>query len=271
MAYKYEVARAQKIQYEEKGYFIARGLLATAQVQDLRRVITDTIAQGKEGINFDNTRMDGKTIKGSGMYRKLALLGRRNPLVWQTFYTHSHVLDINRVFLGDNVFLWFDSIFTKPAHVGEATPWHQDIGLWTMNPAAKSNKPHFRHALTIWMAIDRSDRGNGCLQVVPGSHQGPVVDHKIYEDSIHPELPRERVGDLPVEHIELDPGDAIVWHAHLWHYSPINRSERNRLGIAQVTLSREDAMAARKVNLPALLRNGERQEAPVKESEISAP
>ena len=97
--------------------------------------------------------------------------------------------------------------------------------MWTRNPAAKPNRPHFRRALTIWMAIDPADRRNGCLQVAPGSHQGPVVEHVMYDDSLHPELPRDRVEALDVEHIELGAGDAVVWHAHLWHYSPINASD----------------------------------------------
>ncbi len=265
----YEVTPAQSAQYESEGYFIARRLLEPENVHILKREITTVLTHGQEGLDFDNTRMDGQSIKGPGMYRKLALLGRRNPLVWQTYYTHPNVLDVNRSFLGDEVFLWFDSIFTKPARIGEATPWHQDIGLWTNNPAQKPKMPHFKRALTIWMAIDKADQTNGCLQVSPGTHKGPVVSHMRYDDSIHPELPRDQVQNLTVHHIELEAGDAIVWHAHLWHYSPINTSDRNRLGIAQVTLSQEDALAVEFTHLPALLKEGEGQAAPIKETETA--
>ena len=267
----YTVTPAQQARYEADGYFIAHGLLEPERVKYLRKQITDTIARGKSGVNFDNTRMDGKTIEGSGMYRKLALLGRRNPDVWDAYYGHENVIDINRHFLGDEVDLWFDSIFTKPARIGEATPWHQDIGLWTQNPITKPKKPFYQNALTIWMAIDKADQLNGCLQVLPGSHKGDVVEHIRYEDSIHVELPRDMVQDLPVDHIELEAGDAIVWHAHLWHYSPVNRSDRNRIGIAQVSLSEADALGADKTNLPPLLRQGEGQRAPVLEAHRSAP
>ncbi len=121
------------------------------------------------------------------------------------------------------------------------------------------------------MAIDRADRSNGCLQVVPGSHKGPVVEHVRYPDSIHVELPRDQVADVQVDHIELEAGDAIVWHALLWHYSPVNLSDRNRLGIAQVTLSARDAAATGKQNLPALVSAGTGQPAPIREVERSAP
>ena len=105
---------------------------------------------------------------------------------------------------------------------------------------SKWRKEAQRAALTIWTALDPATKENGCLQVIPSSHTGEVIDHILYDDGLHPELPRELVQDVKVDHIELEPGDAIVWHAHLWHYSPPNESDQNRLGIAQVTISEAD-------------------------------
>jgi hypothetical protein len=60
----------------------------------------------------------------------------------------------------------------------------------------------------------------------------------MYDDSIHCELPAERVADLiernGVVHIELAPGDCVCWHDSLWHYSPPNLSDMGRIGIAGV-------------------------------------
>jgi len=70
--------------------------------------------------------------------------------------------------------------------------------------------------------------------VVPGSHTGPIVEHVTYPDSIHAELPRERCRDLRVDHVELEPGDCVLWHSHLWHSSPPNRSDRDRIGVGGV-------------------------------------
>ena len=74
------------------------------------------------------------------------------------------------------------------------------------------------------MALDPAKRENGCLQFIPGSHKTEIVEHVLYDDSIHGELPRERVAALKaergVEHIELAPGDVVCWHSSMWHYSP---------------------------------------------------
>ena len=88
------------------------------------------------------------------------------------------------------------------------------------------------------MALDPAKRENGCLQFIPGSHKTEIVEHLLYADSIHGELPRERVAALKaergVEHIELTPGDVVCWHSSLWHYSPVNESPQSRIGIAGV-------------------------------------
>ena len=99
------------------------------------------------------------------------------------------------------------------------------------------------------MALDPAKRENGCLQFIPGSHKTEIVEHVLYADSIHGELPRERVAALKaergVEHIELAPGDVVCWHSSLWHYSPVNESPQSRIGIAGVYTT--PAMADRSI------------------------
>ncbi|MEM7127141.1 MAG: phytanoyl-CoA dioxygenase family protein [Chloroflexota bacterium] len=268
----YKITSEQWAQYEEEGYFIAKDVVSTDAVAQLHAKITAALDKGRkkmsDDLNFDNTRSDNKDPMGAAMYRKLARLGRNDPDIWDLYYCSDNVRSINQQFLGDNVRLWFDSIFTKPAKIGEATPWHQDIGLWTQNPAQKKNKPRYRDALTVWMAIDQATQENGCLQVIPGSHKTEVVEHIQYERGLHVELPREQVPEMidknGLHHIELEPTDAIVWHAHLWHYSPPNLSDKNRLGIAVVTLRDTDAIETNKAHLPPILLDGQKGAFPKK-------
>ena len=136
---------------------------------------------------------------------------------------------VARYFLGDSFFLKFNSCFVKPARTGSATPWHQDNGLWRDGETEPFN---------FWMALDPATTQNGCLQFIPGSHKLGIFPHILYDDSIHPELPREEVrqliADRGVEHCELDSGDVVCWHSSICHYSPPNPSPRGRIAIAGV-------------------------------------
>ena len=77
------------------------------------------------------------------------------------------------------------------------------------------------------------------MQFIPGSHKTEVVEHVLYADSIHGEIPRKVVPGMiekhGVHHIALDTGDAVIWHSSMWHYSPPNPSEKSRIAIAGVS------------------------------------
>jgi phytanoyl-CoA hydroxylase len=232
---------------------------------DALRIIRASIAtalqrdDADESWRRDKARKDGADIDGAARYRKIGQYARNDPALWDAFLTHESVMAVNRHFLGDDIRLWYDSVFTKPAKVGEETPWHQDIGLWTRHPSQKKNLPTYKDALSVWVAIDVSTKHNGCMQFVPGSHLGEVVEHVQYDDAIHCELPRELVADVDATHVELHPGDAVIWHAHAWHYSPPNESDENRWGISCVTLRDDAAQAAELTGLPRLVVGGRAQ------------
>jgi ectoine hydroxylase len=84
---------------------------------------------------------------------------------------------------------------------------------------------------SVQIALDRSTRGNGCLQVLKGSHLLGRIDHK--------ELPGGQIGadlqrvewalrDHEVVHAEMEPGDGIFFHCNLLHCSAQNRSPDRR-------------------------------------------
>ena len=245
--------------YERDGYFIARGFVDAPSLDLIREGIGAGLHEDDSDAPWrrDGARADGAAIQGRERFRKIGQYARRDRGLWGAFLTHENVTAVNRHFLGDDIRLWFDSVFTKPARIGEATPWHQDIGLWTFHPAAKDRAPVYREALSIWLAVDPATKENGCLQFVPGSHLGEVVPHVRYDDAIHAELPRELVADIDPVHVELAPGDAVVWHAYAWHYSPPNDTGRNRWAISCVTLREDAAREAELTQLPRLVVGGQ--------------
>lgn len=223
---------AQAAQYERDGYFVASGVIARDAAIEVRGVIKNIILSPDPGTRADADPMDpmdDSPNARAARFRKLAQVGTTAPLLWDAVYTSPALLAIARHFLGDDLLLKFSSCFLKPAHTGSATPWHQDNGLWRDDETLPFN---------FWIALDPATRANGCLQFIPGSHRTEIVPHVLYADSVHGELPRERVAQLTEthgrHHIELEPGDAVFWHSSLWHYSPPNTSDAGRIGVAGV-------------------------------------
>ena len=95
---------------------------------------------------------------------------------------------LQRRFVGDDVRIQGTRFFTKPARVGEGTPWHQDIWLWARDPRDSTRKYKTRH-LSCWVALDDVDLENGCLHMVPGIHKGEVIEHIQYADGFTQKSP----------------------------------------------------------------------------------
>ena len=229
--------KAERLElFKQRGYFIMRGLIAEADCERIRSALHAEAARLAEQSSFNDALLE-MSAKAQPMetplherFRKLSQLHRLEPL-WTKWLAHPALLAVVQDFLGDQLLVKYASAFLKPARIGGATPWHQDIGLWRDRNAT---------AINAWLAIDPATKNNGCLQMRVGSHTGPVIPHVVYEDSVHGELPREQCEDIQVEHIELHSGDVVFWHSHLWHYSPPNTSAQSRMGCGGVWTSEAD-------------------------------
>ncbi len=134
-----------------------------------------------------------------------------------------HVEDI----LGPDILCWSASFFSKPAEDPSFVSWHQDLTYWGLEPA---------DIVTAWVAITPSNRENGCMRVVPGSHQPGQLGHSdtFGNDNL---LSRGQVLDVPVQEDEavdliLHPGEMSLHHVLIVHGSEANLSPRPRHGFA---------------------------------------
>src|ERR1700682_6341573 len=80
-----------------------------------------------------------------------------------------NALSLARQILGNEARFFLDvSILKKPA-IGAATPWHQD-------EAFRDARFEYNE-LAIWLALQDVFVETGCMQFIPGSHKGPVLEH----------------------------------------------------------------------------------------------
>jgi len=228
----WEPTQEQNISWEQCGYFIAKQVISSETAAELRGVVKNQILLPEPDGRPDVDPLDpmgNSPADRAARFRKLGNYCVTAPLIWHTVHCGEPILAMARHFLGNDVVLKYNSVFVKPAKTGSATPWHQDNGLWRDGEIEPFN---------FWMALDPATRENGCLQFMPGTHKGEIVQHVLYEDSIHAELPRDlaqkTLADRDVQHVELEPGDVVAWHSSLWHYSPPNTSDKGRIGIAGV-------------------------------------
>lgn len=128
------------------------------------------------------------------------------------------LLDIARQALGDAArSVGSSELIIRPPVMGRATPWHQDEGF--MDPAFRY------HRATVWIALGDVDERTGCLEVVPGSHDGPLHPHVVSPSA------RALTTPHPTDLVSnpLRAGEATIHHCRTMHRVGPNVGDRYRV------------------------------------------
>lgn len=133
------------------------------------------------------------------------------------------ILDMVEQLIGPNFALWNSSFFAKPAQSGSKTPWHQDGEYWPIRPLA---------TCSVWIAVDDSTPENGCLRVIPGSHEARRLKAHEFNDASGLSLPLElkanEIDEAAARDIVLEAGQVSLHDIFLAHSSEPNRSKNAR-------------------------------------------
>lgn len=125
--------------------------------------------------------------------------------------------------LGEGTEPWFEHAILKPPRYGAPTPWHQD-------EAHRDDPGTDYEQLSIWMPLQEATPENGCMRYIPGSHLGPVLDHRSPNDD--PRITAlECVGRFDPDRAALcplPPGGAVMHHCRTLHSAGPNQSDSPR-------------------------------------------
>jgi ectoine hydroxylase-related dioxygenase (phytanoyl-CoA dioxygenase family) len=128
--------------------------------------------------------------------------------------------------IGKPVYLYSHKMTMKQPNEGGAWEWHQDFGYWYNYGCLAPEM------MSIYVALDKTTRANGCLQVLTGSHKLGRLNH-IREDG-QTNAEREHVEAalkrFDLVHVEMEAGDALVFDGNLLHRSDANRTDTYRWG-----------------------------------------
>ena len=123
--------------------------------------------------------------------------------------------------LGPTARLQTTKLNTKAPGGGAAVEWHQD---WAFYPHTNDD------LLAIGLILADVDEANGPLMVIPGSHQGPTLDHTrngVFAGAVDPDDPLFDLSKAVT--LTGKAGSMTVHHVRLLHGSAPNMSDRARL------------------------------------------
>ncbi len=201
--------------YHQEGYVLVRSLLDRNETDLLRRAAKEDKAFDEHGFG----RADGE-----GGVVRLALWNHPGEGIYGMIARCRTIVDSCERLLGGEVYHYHSKMVMKEPRVGGAWAWHQDYGYWYQNGVL------FPLLTSVFVAVDRADKDNGCLQVIARSHELGRIDHVLVGDQAGADRARveEILKVLPLVYVEMEPGDSLFFHPNLLHRSDRNNSEHPR-------------------------------------------
>lgn len=209
------LSSAQVALYHEQGFLLVPGFFTGAQIDLLCRAAKEDRALDEHSFS----RSDGE-----GGAVRLSLWNHPGDSLYGMFARSASLVHSAEALLGGEVYHYHSKMIMKDARVGGAWAWHQDYGYWYQNSVL------FPLLTSVFIAVDPATRANGCLQVIPRSQQLGRLDHVLTGEQAGADPARVAavMTRLPVEYIEMEPGDALFFHPNLLHRSDQNTSEHPR-------------------------------------------
>jgi ectoine hydroxylase len=202
-------------QYREDGFVLVRTLFDKEEIELLRRSAKDDKALDDHA--FGKADGEGGTVR-------LSLWNHPGDGIYGMFARCRSVVDSAEALLGGEVYHYHSKMIMKAPRVGGAWTWHQDYGYWYQNGVL------FPLLTSVFIAVDRATRENGCLQVLKASHLAGRVDHILTGGQAGADMDRvnELAKRLELVYVEMEPGDALFFDSNLLHRSDQNSSEHPR-------------------------------------------
>ncbi|REE78969.1 ectoine hydroxylase-related dioxygenase (phytanoyl-CoA dioxygenase family) [Paenibacillus taihuensis] len=191
-----------KEQFEQDGYYIMRQLYSEDEIEAFKNACIAIVKEhdpGRSGV------LVGMTL--------------RSPLFKQATVKPS-LVEALREIIGEHIVFLSDKVVLKNAGTDFGSPWHQDHPYWDGS-----------HKFSVWIALDDAMPSNGCLRLVPGSHQQGTVSHdgEVVDDlGFINRIDMTQIADSDVLDFEARRGDAVIFHDLLFHASYPNVSGKER-------------------------------------------
>jgi len=236
-------------EFETEGFTLLDNALDKNMLGNLDRDLNEWVTESRNHKNSYGEQIDGRprfSLEPDHCYESPALRRIASPVELSLSYLHvmRHGLAVNAVaqLIGPNI--KFNNAKINLKHPGMATKidFHQDFMF----------EPHSNDDLiTVLYFLDELTPDNGPLEIVPGSHRGPLYDHwhdGVFTGSVSPAVAAS-AQDNAISCFG-SAGSACLMSTRLLHGSAPNRSSEPRT-LYIVEYCAEDAYPLQANHIPS--------------------
>jgi ectoine hydroxylase-related dioxygenase (phytanoyl-CoA dioxygenase family) len=151
----------------------------------------------------------------------------------------TEALDLVESLIGPDILLWSSHFICKDPYKGRITPWHEDSSYW------EGRFDKYDGIVTIWLALDRSNKENGCMRVIPGTHTNGFSEYEAVDkkdNTFHAQI--KNIDESKAVYFEIEKGECSLHDSRIIHGATANTSPYRRCGYTMRFIS-----ASTKMNL----------------------
>lgn len=210
--------QAQIQSFQRDGYLIARNLFSKQEIERLYAVAIEDQSISKNSYG---------TIDKTGKQTRLALWYTPGNDIYGLLTRSERIVNSAAKLLDSDapVCHFHSKLMQKEPRVGGAWEWHQDYGYWYKNQFMFPDQ-----LISVMVAITDANKGNGCLQVIKGSHKLGRVNHGFAGEQVGADMVmvENALKTMELVYCELKAGDTLFFHSNLFHRSEANLSDSAR-------------------------------------------
>jgi len=207
--------------YHRQGYIIIKGFCSLEEINKLYQTALDDNAMKNNALDLNDQ---------SGKKTRLSLwFTPGNDVFGYLTRSERMISSVKQLLDGDAPVCHFHSkLMQKEPKVGGAWEWHQDYGYWYKNQFMFPDE-----LISVMVALTEANKQNGCLQVIKGSHKLGRVNHGFAGEQVGADMTmvNNALHTMELVYVELEPGDALIFHSNLLHRSEANLSDQPRWSI----------------------------------------
>ena len=212
-------------QYKEQGYVVIEKFFSAAELAPLMdRCLA--IVRGECDLPEDMLVMkDVMVVKGAANPKEVEMGVAKiqdfhnDTILFEKYSKHPRLLDLMESLLGPDLYVIHTMLINKPPGVDGRHPFHQDLLYFPFRPAD--------WIVATSAALEDVTQENGCLEIIPGSHKGDLMEHG------NPDWEYLNVGYFGVKeqdmkeervYLEMNAGDLVLFHPLLLHGAGCNET-----------------------------------------------
>ncbi len=220
----------QLADFNRDGFVIARNLISPEFCERIRDVVKQHLEWLSGPIEFEADlnypgAPESRDAEGGRTPRRLKQAISRD-IVFADYVMLPGLSTRMRQLLGSDIAVplaHHNCVMTKQPGYSSDTGWHQDIRYWSFE------KPDL---VSVWLALGPETVDNGCLHVIPGTHQQEFVQEQLDDELFLREDFSENQQLIQQQQpVELECGDVLFFHARTFHSASRNHTKTPKFSV----------------------------------------